>query len=126
VTPRKTVLLVEDDTDTRSALAAVLVDEGYAVVEARHGLEALERLRQLPSTVRVILLDLMMPVMDGIGFRRVQAGDPSIADIPVVIFSAQGNLGAQGESLGAEAVLRKPVDLDVVLDTVRRFCGPDA
>jgi CheY-like chemotaxis protein len=81
------VLVVEDDAPIREALCAVLRDDGYAVAEAGDGQEALEFLRTHP-TPRVILLDLMMPVMDGWTFLREQAADPALAGIPVVVITA--------------------------------------
>lgn len=81
---RPLVLIVEDDDDVRAALAQVLLVEGFMTAEARHGLEALERLRMGPLP-RLILLDLMMPVMDGWAFRDAQRANPDWAGIPTVI-----------------------------------------
>jgi CheY-like chemotaxis protein len=80
----KSVLVVEDDAATREALTLFLEREGYRVVAAPDGRQALERLRG-PVTPDLILLDLSMPVMDGWRFREEQRRDPSLADVPVVL-----------------------------------------
>lgn len=116
--PRPMVMLVEDDVDVREAVADTLEDGGYDVIAARHGQEALELLRNGSARPCVILLDLMMPVMDGWQFRAEQRKDPAIADIPVVALSAHGGL----YELGAADHLRKPVQLRALMDAVARFC----
>jgi CheY-like chemotaxis protein len=113
------VLLVEDDVDVREAVTDTLEDAGYRVITARHGQEALEVLRNGGPRPCLILLDLMMPVMDGWQFRDLQSKDPELADIPVVALSAHGGLHA----LGAADHLRKPVQLRALMDVVERFCG---
>lgn len=114
-----TVLIVEDDLDIREALSEVLQGEGYQVLEAENGAEALRRLHErLPG---VILLDLRMPVMNGWQFRREQVRHAHFADIPVVVISADRAAEADAESLGVEAFLPKPIDLEVLLDTVQRL-----
>src|SRR5690349_23695253 len=84
------VLVVEDDFDLRDALVPILEYEGHRVVSAANGKEALERLRTMPPP-SLILLDLMMPVMDGEQFRAQQLRDPALASIPVVIVSAHAS-----------------------------------
>jgi CheY-like chemotaxis protein len=121
----KTVLLVEDDLATREALAAALQYRGYAVTAAPNGQEALARLRegQLPS---VILLDLLMPVMDGWQFRAEQRRDARLSPIPVVIVTASGDVRQKAEALGAAGFLQKPLDMDELVGHVRRHCdSPD-
>jgi two-component system, chemotaxis family, chemotaxis protein CheY len=121
VPPDKSVLLVEDDPDACVFVSAVLEAEGFEVSCARNGREALEHLSssKLPD---VILLDLMMPVMDGWAFRAEQKRHPELAHIPVVVLSAVPNVRAQAHSLEADAYLQKPIDMDdllrVVSDTV--------
>src|SRR2546427_10339958 len=85
------ILLVEDDPDVRDALRLTLEDAGYDVVCAGEGREALARVRASPPP-SLILLDLMLPVMDGFEFRVQQMQDPSIASIPVVVFSCGADL----------------------------------
>jgi CheY-like chemotaxis protein len=113
------VLLVEDDVDVREAVTDTLEDAGYRVTAARHGQEALALLRDGRARPCLILLDLMMPVMDGWQFRELQSKDPALADIPVVALSAHGGLHA----LGAADHLRKPVQLRALMEVVERFCG---
>jgi len=116
----KTLLVVDDDTAIRESLADLLTDEGYAVVTAAHGGEALDRLR---DGVRpcLILLDLMMPVMSGPEFYQAQQADPQLASIPVVIISADGNVRNKAQPYGGR-YLSKPVKIDTVLDTIERYC----
>jgi CheY-like chemotaxis protein len=104
----KTILLVDDDEGLREALSEVLEAEGHAVDCAVHGGDALAKL-QAGRRPDLILLDLMMPVMDGWEFRRAQLADPSLADIPVVVITAAGRLP---RAIDARQVLRKPFRLD--------------
>jgi CheY-like chemotaxis protein len=115
------ILVVDDDEDTRNSMAMVLELQGYGVVTAANGQEALERLRDadLPC---LILLDLMMPVLDGWQFRDQQRQDPALAPIPVVVVSAHGALDEKAAALDAAAYLRKPIELDQLLNTVQRHC----
>lgn len=110
-----TVLIVEDDADTREMLGCFLELEGYEVECAANGKLALEQL-EAGSRARVILLDLMMPVMDGWQFRLEQARREKIADIPVIVLSAAGR--DRIARIDANAYLSKPVDLDELLEAV--------
>jgi two-component system response regulator MprA len=94
------------------------------VTTAEHGRRALELLR---AGLRpgVILLDLMMPVMNGWQFRDEQAHDPQLSPIPVLIISGDGRVAEKTTALGAAGYLRKPIDLDVLLGTVARFVRPE-
>jgi len=116
-----TVLIVEDDLDTREMLGRFLELEGYTVETAENGRRALERLGSGVGAC-VILLDLMMPVMDGWQFRQEQIRDASLADIPVIVVSAAGR--ERLEKIQANAYLSKPVDLDELLGCVTQFCRP--
>jgi CheY-like chemotaxis protein len=111
------ILLVEDDTDTREGLRELLGREGYHVVEACNGQEALDWLRA-NGQVRLILLDVMMPVMGGAEFRRHQQKDPALAEIPVVALTAAGENVAM--ALSPSGHLAKPFDLDRLLELIRR------
>ena len=115
------VLVVDDDKDIREALQEILVQEGFAVASAKHGLEAIEYLRSSPPP-RVILLDLSMPVMDGVTFRREQRRDPELAKIPVIAFSAAAGLTEAVRGLDMAGTLRKPLRIDSLLDTLSKFC----
>jgi CheY-like chemotaxis protein len=116
------ILLVEDDTAIRESVADVLAGEGFDVTCAVNGQEALRRLGDGSAQPGVILLDLMMPVMDGWAFRAAQRSDPRYADIPVVVLSADaGSEGSVGR-LAPAAFLPKPFELDQLLDLVGRYC----
>jgi len=114
------VLVVEDDDDIRDVLATILHEAGYGVVIARNGEEALQHLRSGTCRPCVILLDLWMPVMDGWQFRETQRKDSSLAGIPVVALSGDG----EARTLDAAAHLRKPIQFDPFVRMIERFCGP--
>jgi CheY-like chemotaxis protein len=114
------VLVVEDDDHIRDALCEVLADHGFSVQTAANGCEAIDVLRGASERPQLILLDLMMPVMDGWAFRTAQLADPTLAQIPVVILSAVHNLRRQGKALRAADVLTKPIDVPRLLDAVER------
>lgn len=112
------ILLVEDDRSLRDTLADVLADEGYEVAAAANGREALERLEACHPDL--IVLDLVMPVMDGWAFRAEQRKTPALAAIPTVVLSATSPADSPGlRSLGAEAVLSKPVGMERLIDALR-------
>ena len=112
------VLVVDDDRAIRGFVAEVLTDEGYDVKTAGDGSEALAVSREWPPDL--IVLDLMMPVMDGHAFRVAQRGLDSAADIPVIVLSAAHNIQARASHLGAAAVFPKPFDLSTLLDVIER------
>ena len=113
------VLIVEDDEDLRDMMAQMLTIEGFQAATAANGREALEYL-QHTSKPNLILLDLMMPVMDGWEFRRQQKADPAIAPVPVIVLSALDPSRAAG--VDAAAFLKKPLDFDRLLELVRAHC----
>jgi CheY-like chemotaxis protein len=112
------VMIIEDDDDIRETLTALLADEGYRVLAHGNGAQALEALKH-GARPGLILLDLMMPVMDGRQFRQAQLADPALAAIPVVLVTAAGLERVRREDY--DEVLRKPVKLDRVLATVARY-----
>jgi CheY-like chemotaxis protein len=118
------VLIVDDDPDICETLLTVLEVSGYRVAAAANGQEALITLR---SGIRpcLVLLDLMMPVMNGMEFRAEQRADPSIASVPVVVVSGDHGAADKAMAMGLEG-LTKPIDIDVLLEVVGRFCGPPA
>lgn len=115
------ILVVDDDHAIRESLTELLEDEGYSVAVAANGEQALDQLRR-PAVPCLILLDLMMPVMDGFEFMGRKAADPSLAGIPVVVITAAGPAGRAG-ALSAQRVLAKPVKLDTLMDTVKQYCA---
>jgi CheY-like chemotaxis protein len=118
-------MVVEDDADIRETIAEVLQDDAYRPVVAPDGASALERLRAADPKPCVILLDVMMPVMDGKAFRALQRDDPELKEIPVVVLSAHADGASAAAEMHAEGFIRKPVDLHQLLDTVERFCAGD-
>lgn len=113
---RRTVLIVDDDYDLRETMRDVLEEEGYRVQTASNGQEALDNLRDGESP-EVVVLDLMMPVMDGWHFLDELKRDTALADIPVVVMSASQD-GAQ--RLGDKVFLSKPLDYHTLVATVAR------
>jgi CheY-like chemotaxis protein len=114
----RSVLLVDDDADIRDAVEAILTDHGWKVTTCADGLEAA---RQLVGGLRpaVILLDLMMPRVDGLWFRDMQLRDPALARIPVVVITAFSDLAADSkELLAGVRVVNKPFDADSILRAV--------
>jgi CheY-like chemotaxis protein len=117
------ILLVDDNDLTRETLAEVLHTAGYTTAEAANGREALDYLHRHGDQPRVILLDMMMPVMDGWEFLRQRRKEPELAKVPVVLFTAAGGLDPSAVwALGANDVLHKPTDPDDLLATAGRYC----
>jgi CheY-like chemotaxis protein len=114
-------MVVEDDFGIRETLRELLEDEGFAVSWAANGQDALARLAA-GDPPRLILLDLMMPVMDGVEFRSVQQRDPRLSQIPVVVISAENGLEQTASTMAVEGFLAKPFELDALLATVERYC----
>jgi len=114
--PASDILVVDDDRGIRETLGDVLRDEGYRVELASDGSEALARLR-LGDVPSLILLDLSMPGMSGLEFRRAQLDDAALAGIPVVVLSAD----PKNPLPEVAGWLRKPVDLHELLATVERL-----
>jgi CheY-like chemotaxis protein len=117
------VLVVDDDNEIRETMVEVLNDEGYEAVGASDGIEALAQLRDPADRWCLVLLDLMMPNMDGRTFRAEQLQDPAIAPIPVVIISAMNDVAAAAEELEVAAHMTKPIPLRELIQVVRQFCA---
>src|SRR5712671_6810152 len=121
------VLIVEDDPDIRKMLAALLATAGFHAVPAEDGLEALHLLRAVrhraPEAPCLVLLDLKMPRLGGNEFRRAQLGDPTVANVPVAVMSGAADLEQRAEAMGAVATLSKPLDVDVLMEVVKRYCA---
>ncbi|HVZ74981.1 MAG TPA: response regulator [Polyangia bacterium] len=119
VDPNEHILVVEDDRDLRDTLAEALRLEGYEVVSAEHGEAALRHLRS-GARPCMVLLDLMMPVMDGWTLRREMLKDAALAAIPVVVMTAAG----AGRAAGVEAtvVVHKPLVMDDLVALVEAHC----
>jgi CheY-like chemotaxis protein len=110
------VLVVDDDEVMRDALVTLLSGEGYEVVTASNGREALDRLRE--TTPSVILLDYAMPVMDGLAFREAQKADVRFSSIPVILLTAHNVT-----NFDALAVLPKPLSYEMLAPLLERACG---
>jgi CheY-like chemotaxis protein len=116
---RRLVMIVDDDADIREGLADALGAHGYDAVEASNGADALAKLHG-DIHPDIILLDIMMPVMDGWAFRSAQSSDPEISDIPVVVLSAHALARGAAFEMGVAAFLNKPVRIESLLATLRR------
>src|SRR5438067_8254955 len=112
------VLVVDDDADIRELLRVALTADGYTVAGVPDGREALHYLRSHADTC-IILLDLLLPVMDGARFRSAQVRDRALAWIPVVVMSAAVDADRRAKEIGARRLVRKPLDLDDVRQALR-------
>lgn len=120
----RSVLVVDDDDDIRESLIGFLEAEGYRPIGAPNGRQALELLAALESPPHLIVLDLMMPVMDGRRFREEQLRSPTLAKIPVVLISAYAPDPAEvARELRIPDFLSKPVDPVVFLQLIWDKCG---
>lgn len=120
------ILIIEDDEQTRENLQTILTMEGYRASAAENGRVGLEALReQRPD---LILCDVMMPELDGLGVLRAVRGDPATAAIPFIFLTARGERKDQrlGMELGADDYLTKPASVDEVLGAVRTRLERDA
>ncbi|MCU1386327.1 MAG: Two-component response regulator [Acidobacteria bacterium] len=115
---RCSVLVVDDDPDVRELLRVALRTEGYHVACVGNGREALNHLRSHADTC-MILLDLMLPIMDGTDFRSAQLNDRSLAWIPVILMSGATDSDRRARELGVRSLVRKPLDLDEVKQALR-------
>ena len=111
------ILVVEDDLDLGETVCEILKMSGYSASHATDGLAALQVLGQ-GELFDLILLDLMMPRMDGWAFREAQLRDKKLKDIPVVVLSAMGEIS---KPIKADTLLRKPVNPDTLLQTIQKL-----
>src|SRR5262245_23002195 len=111
------VLVVDDDVEIRQALTDILEDENYSVRAAANGREALELVSRGPSP-DVILLDVMMPVMDGWHFLSARLGHPRLIEVPIIIISAGTEAEREAKKVGVFEVAKKPLHVD---DLIRRI-----
>lgn len=118
----KKVFVVEDDQDIREALAELLESEGYDVTTAENGQIGIDKLSQASQLPNLILLDLMMPVKDGFQFYAEKSADPHLSSVPVIVMSADGHILEKQKKLQAQAYIKKPVDIDHILNMVDQFC----
>lgn len=116
------VLIVEDDEDIRFVTMDFLASEGIRSVGCTNGREALEYLdAHRDGLPKLLLVDLMMPIMDGFAFRKAQAADPQLAKIPFVVMSADSHANEKCEAMGVKDCFRKPVDLNRLIALVQQY-----
>ena len=118
--PLVDILLAEDDDDLREAMVDTLEDAGYRVTAVANGQEALDWLHAAERLPALILLDLMMPVMDGWQFREAQSKDAKASAVPVVVLSAMGS----HPTIDSVEYLKKPTKIGPLIALVERYCGP--
>jgi CheY-like chemotaxis protein len=119
------VLVVDDDRDLRETLVEILEERGYQVSQAGDGAQALHVLEAGATKPSLILLDLTMPGMDGSAFRTEQLKDPALAAIPILVFTADGHAREKAEGMGAQGLVRKPLELKTLLAAIDRLLGQD-
>jgi CheY-like chemotaxis protein len=124
VTDPRRILLVEDDFMLRGSLTEFLQGEGYRVESSANGVDALRRLERPPRPA-LILLDIMLPYMDGLEFRAVQRMTREISDIPVIVITAVGVQPAVAKELDLRQPFFKPLDMPKLLAAIERVCPPD-
>jgi CheY-like chemotaxis protein len=120
------VLIVDDDEDIRTAMIDAFEEAGYQVAGAKNGSEALALLQSGLLFPGLIVLDIMMPVMDGYEFRRRQLQDAGLAPIPVVVLSASVPASQEMSDLRVSAFLKKPIQLTELYNVAERFCTKPA
>jgi CheY-like chemotaxis protein len=119
------VMVVEDDLDIRESLMEILEDHGYEPIGAENGLEALDMLRGPGPQPCLILLDLMLPKMDGRAFRQHQLESPELAAIPVVVISAFRDVAQIAREMNVD-LLKKPFTLNEIIGVAQRYCPATA
>jgi CheY-like chemotaxis protein len=117
------ILVVEDDGAINDMLSQIFEEEGYTVVAVDNGQSAMAYLRANPVPC-MILLDIMMPVMNGFQFLGEQQAEPRLSAIPVVVLTADVRAAERARSLAVARVLNKPIHFDDLLAVVQTYCGP--
>ncbi|MFL5321125.1 MAG: response regulator [Myxococcaceae bacterium] len=121
---RGRVLVVDDDTEIRGLVRDLLEIENYGVATAGSGTDALRVAGALSEPPALVLLDLMMPDMDGLQFRAAQLAVPNLKDVPVVVMSGDTRLRERADAMSVAAYLQKPFDLDEMLGLVGKYAAP--
>lgn len=121
-TAKPLVMVVDDNEDIRMALQEILESEGYRTAAAENGEVALAMLTEEHLKPSMILLDYNMPVMDGPTFRRRQQANPALADIPVILYSGAEDIRRRAHALDVMHVFQKPLNLNALVELVRRYC----
>jgi len=119
------ILIIDDSFDHQELLRILLEGEGFQVAAAFNGREALDMMEKMPAPPALILLDLMMPVMDGFAFRALQLSTSGLAKIPVVVMSASGQAEEQLKDMRAAGFLKKPMDIEELLRLAAKLTRPE-
>jgi CheY-like chemotaxis protein len=114
------IMVIEDASDMRYLISEILTGEGHQVIGAENGEDGLQKLRNMGTKPQVILLDLMMPMKDGATFRAEQLEDAELAQIPVILMSADSKIEAIKNNLQIRHYLKKPIEIDDLIDTVAK------
>ncbi len=114
----KTIVVIDDEFGLVDVLAASLSDAGYRVVTATNGVQGLERIAE--HAPDLVLLDFMMPLLDGPGVLRAMAADPTMAGIPVVLMTSMTRAFVESRASGYAAFLRKPFEYGALMDAIDR------
>jgi CheY-like chemotaxis protein len=117
-----TILVVDDEPLIAMALEAVLEDAGYQVATAANGQQGLEQLAKMPRP-ELVLLDMMMPIMNGPTMLAAMAADPNLSGIPVIVLSSLPEEAVRARAKGVAAILRKPYTVDEILNVITRVLG---
>jgi CheY-like chemotaxis protein len=116
------VLVIDDDADLRETIIEILEDKAYRVVGAANGKEALDLIHGVSDRPCVILLDLMMPVMDGTAFHAELMKEPGLRHIPVIVLSAHADIDNVLADTAVTAKMRKPIEIEPLLSLVEQHC----
>jgi two-component system, chemotaxis family, chemotaxis protein CheY len=118
----KQILLIEDDSDILDALTELLSMEGFSVQSANNGKEGLDYLQSGADLPKLILVDLMMPIMDGQQFLREKAADKRLQGLPTIVMSADSSFHKNPNILNAAvALVKKPIDIDQFVSTIKKY-----
>jgi CheY-like chemotaxis protein len=116
------ILVVDDDSDILSLIGHIYESEGYQVDLATNGQEALDFLRASSELPSLVLLDLMMPFLDGVGFMKQVAEDSELATLSVVVMSASGEREVLKKGIDVHRYIKKPIDLDTLVNVAQQHC----
>jgi two-component system chemotaxis response regulator CheY len=124
-TARRSALVIEDSDSVRAVLRQMLEEDSVSVVEAKDGVEGLERLRS-DSAIGLVFLDMNMPGMDGLEVLRLIRAEPALVALPVVVLTGgSGAAVVEAKDLGAAGWLQKPVRCEAIVKVARSFLGED-
>jgi two-component system, chemotaxis family, chemotaxis protein CheY len=115
------ILVVDDEDPVRTLLVDILADAGHITLSAINGREAIACLRRHKTRIQLVLLDVMMPSVNGWDVLKELQRDPTLAAIPVVMMTAGGNVRQKAQERGASGYLPKPTDLDMLLEMIERY-----